>query len=121
MKTKIAMAIDDVLTERIRALLRQRLPADAITEKHLFGGLAFMVRGHMCVTVSGREGTAIMLRIGKDAHDAALRENGVRTTIMRGREYRGYIDLDIKALPRLDYWVEKALAYNSTLKEKPLK
>lgn len=118
MQAKLTMAIDDALAERIRALLRQRLPADAITEKPLFGGLAFMVRGHMCVTVSGRKGTAVMLRIGKDAHDAALRENGVRTTIMRGREYRGYIDLDTQALPRLAYWVEQALAYNRTLKEK---
>ncbi|MDO4777275.1 MAG: TfoX/Sxy family protein [Cardiobacteriaceae bacterium] len=113
------MAIDDALAARIRAILRQHLPADAITEKSLFGGLAFMVRGHMCVTVSGRDGTEIMVRIGKDAHDAALCEDGVRTTIMRGRAYRGYLDLDAQALPRLAYWVEKALAYNRTLQEKP--
>ncbi|MDO5090036.1 MAG: TfoX/Sxy family protein [Cardiobacteriaceae bacterium] len=113
------MAIDAALAASIRTILHQHLPAEVITEKTLFGGLAFMVRGHMCATVSGRDGVEVMLRIGKNAHDAALRENGVRTTIMRGREYRGYIDLDTEALPRLQYWLEQALAYNRTLKAKP--
>ncbi len=113
------MAFDPDLSARVRRLLVQYLPdgvaVNEITEKKMFGGLAFMVRGKMCVAVSGRAGTEVMLRIGKTNHNAALGYEGVRTTVMKGREYRGYIDIDETALPMLGHWVELALQHTLSL------
>lgn len=113
------MSFNPELAERVRRLLIQKLPEGVtpldITEKKMFGSLAFMVRDKMCLTVSGREGCEVMVRIGKAAHDQALQHQGVRTTVMRGREYRGYIDLDEAALPQLEHWVALALAHNQAL------
>lgn len=44
-----------------------------------------------------------------------LQHEGVRTTVMKGRKYRGYIDLDETALSMLRHWIELALQYNQTL------
>ena len=70
------MAINDQFATQIRQLLIQHLPdgvaVDDITEKKMFGGLAFMLKGKMCVAIGGRDGCEVMLRIGKANHDAAL-------------------------------------------------
>ncbi|PJK10875.1 hypothetical protein CO614_07715 [Lysobacteraceae bacterium NML120232] len=82
----------------------------------MFGGLAFMVRGKLCVGVSG-DGCEVMLRIGKANHDAALEHEGVRTTVMKGREYRGYIDVDETGFAMLGHWITLALAYTLSLSD----
>ncbi|MDO5288380.1 MAG: TfoX/Sxy family protein [Pseudomonadota bacterium] len=119
------MTSNDDLAERIRRLLVRHLPDGAtlqdISEKKMFGGLAFMVRGKMCVAIGGRDACEVMLRIGKAHHDEALTHEGVRTTVMKGREYRGYIDLDETALPQLEHWVMQALAHNQELTATPPK
>lgn len=113
------MAINDQFATQIRRLLIQHLPdgvaVEDITEKKMFGGLAFMLKGKICVAIGGRDGCEVMLRIGKANHDAALQHEGVRTTVMKGREYHGYIDLDETALPMLGHWIELALQHNQTL------
>ncbi|RRD67212.1 hypothetical protein EII19_06575 [Comamonadaceae bacterium OH2310_COT-174] len=76
-------------------------------------------RGKLCVGISGRDGTEVMLRIGKAHHDAAFEHEGVRTTVMKGREYRGYIDLDETALPLLEDLVALALRHNQELTDAP--
>ncbi|RRD58560.1 hypothetical protein EII20_02910 [Comamonadaceae bacterium OH2545_COT-014] len=116
------MAFDPDLTAHVRRLLLKHLPDGAavsdITEKKMFGGLAFMVRGKLCVGISGRD-CEVMLRIGKAQHDAALAHEGVRTTVMKGREYRGYIDLDETAFPMLEDLVALALRHNQELSATP--
>ena len=80
----------------------------------MFGSLAFMVRGKMCVNV-GKE--RIMCRIDPAIHDAALQRTGCRTVVMKGRQYRGYVYVDaeaVKSKAELDYWVGLALDYNNT-------
>ena len=113
------MPANSDMAAHIRRLLAQHLPDGTklqdIHEKKMFGGLAFMVKGKMCVAISGRDGCEVMLRIGKAAHEQALQHEGVRTTVMKGREYRGYIDLDETALPQLEHWVVQALAHNQEL------
>ena len=113
------MPYNEDLAAQVRRLLIQHLPdgvaVSEITEKKMFGGLAFMVRGKMCVAISGRDGCEVMARIGQAAHHDALKHEGVRTTVMKGREYRGYIDLDETALPMLGHWIELALKHNQTL------
>ena len=116
------MAFDPDLTTRVRRLLIRHLPdgvaVSDITEKKMFGGLAFMVRGKLCVGISGRD-CEVMLRIGKAQHDAALEHEGVRTTVMKGREYRGYVDLDETAFPMLEDLVMLALRHNQELSAAP--
>lgn len=79
----------------------------------MFGGIAFMVRGKLCVTV-GRE--QIMCRIDPAIHDAALERKGCRTMVMKGRQYRGYVRVDAGAVQtkrELEYWIGLALDYNN--------
>ncbi|WP_143326388.1 TfoX/Sxy family protein [Vandammella animalimorsus] len=116
------MAFDPDLATRVRRLLIRHLPdgvaVSDITEKKMFGGLAFMVRGKLCVGISGRD-CEVMLRIGKANHDAALTHEGVRTTVMKGREYRGYVDVDETGLPVLEELVAQALRHNQELSAAP--
>ena len=78
----------------------------------MFGGITFMVRGRMCVSV-GRE--RIMCRIDPAMHDAALERRGCHTVVMKGRQYRGYVYVDaatVRTKGELDYWIGLALDYN---------
>jgi TfoX/Sxy family transcriptional regulator of competence genes len=103
----------DDLVERVRTALGG-IPR--IDEKRMFGGTAFMVRGKMCVS-AGKE--RMMCRIDPGIHDAVVEREGCRTVVMKGREYRGYVQVDAEALRTkrdLDYWIRLALAYNKTAK-----
>src|SRR5256885_17184128 len=82
------VAYDEALANRVRAALGDTRP---VQEKRMFGGLVFMVRGKMCVSV-GKE--RIMCRIDPAIHDAALECKGCRTVIMGGRSYCGYVYID---------------------------
>jgi TfoX/Sxy family transcriptional regulator of competence genes len=78
----------------------------------MFGGIAFMVDGKMCVTVSNGR---IMCRIDPAIHDVALERKGCTTVVMKGRKYRGYVHIDAEALSTkadLDHWVKLALDFN---------
>ena len=78
----------------------------------MFGSMAFMVRGRMCVTARAER---IMCRIATDLHDAAIKRSGCRTVEMRGRQYRGYIYVAADALKTeraLKYWIRLAMDHN---------
>ena len=66
----------------------------------------------MCISAGkGR----IMCRIDPDVHESALKREGCRTVIMKGRQYRGYVYVDadaLKAQSSLDYWINLSLEYN---------
>jgi TfoX/Sxy family transcriptional regulator of competence genes len=79
------MPYDDALANRVKAALGRGRRVEA---KRMFGGLTFMVRGKMCVSV-GKD--RIMCRIDPAVHDAALERQGCRTVIMKRREYRGFV------------------------------
>ena len=103
---------DDPLTERVRTVLAG---VRQVQEKRMFGGTAFMIRGHLCVTARP---TRIMCRIDPAAHDAAIKRNGCQTVIMKGRPYQGWVHVDAAALTTekaLLYWVGQALEFNRTL------
>ena len=79
----------------------------------MFGSIAFMVRGKMCVSV-GRD--RLMCRIDPAVHETALEREGCRTVVMKGRQYRGYVHVDAEAVNSerdLDYWIGLSLDYNS--------
>jgi TfoX/Sxy family transcriptional regulator of competence genes len=87
-----------------------------VEEKKMFGGVTFMVRGKMCVSV-GKD--RIMCRIDPVIHDAALERQGCRTVVMKGRQYRGFVHVEAAAVRSkrdLDYWIGLALDYNTKVK-----
>jgi TfoX/Sxy family transcriptional regulator of competence genes len=107
------MPYDEALARRVKSALGR---GRRIEEKRMFGGIAFMVRGKMCVTV-GKD--RIMCRIDPAIHDAALERPGCRTVVMKGRPYRGYVHVEasaVKTAGDLDYWIGLALDFNQRAK-----
>jgi TfoX/Sxy family transcriptional regulator of competence genes len=105
------MAYDEALADRVRAILRSR---DDVSERKMFGGLAFMVGGHMACGVLGLD---LIVRIRPDDHDEALAQPGARLWDFTGRPTRGmvYVGPDgIASDPDLDRWVAKGLAFVAT-------
>jgi len=104
---------DEALLNRVKAALAGIRPVE---ERRMFGGITFMVRGRMCVSV-GKE--RIMCRIDPALHDAALERKGCRTVVMNGRQYRGFVHVEAAALKTkrdLDHWIGLALDYNRKAK-----
>jgi len=66
------MAYDEKLAQRIREVLERRR---GISEKKMFGGLAFLLNGHMACGVQGDD---LMVRVGPDEYESALRKTGAR-------------------------------------------
>ena len=82
------MPYDEGLAERIReALEGQR----AITERQMFGGLAFMAHGHMFV---GIVGDTLMARVGTEAYPSALAKPSAREMDFTGKPMKGYVFVD---------------------------
>lgn len=102
---------DETLLERVRTALASE---PRVQEKRAFGGLLFMVRDKMCISV--RE-DRMMFRIDPAVHDLVLPRAGSATMVMKGRSYRGYVRVDAPTLRRrkeFDFWVRLALEYNRT-------
>ena len=103
------MAYDKELAERIRACL----PAEPdLTEKTMFGGLAFLIAGSMAVAASGTGG--LMARVDPAETDALCAADGVAPMVMRGREMRGWLRVAPDVLDHsgaLDEWVARCVAY----------
>jgi len=100
------MAYDETLAHR----LRERLTDPAITERKMFGGLAFFTNGNMTVGVSGDE---LIVRLGPDEIAASLPRPGVRPFESGGRSMRGWILVAGDRLddPELDRWLAEAHDY----------
>src|SRR4051812_4845116 len=79
------MAYDEELAERVRAQLGDELD---MTEKKMFGGIAFLLRGNMAVGISGEE---LMVRVGPKGSDDALSQPHTRPFDMSGRPMKGWI------------------------------
>ena len=106
------MAYDESLAERIRPLLAHR---DDVREQKMFGGLAFMVGDKMCVGVTNGD---LMVRLGTDGHEAALKRSHVRPMDFTGRPMKGFVFVDsegVKTKRQVQAWVDRALAYRATL------
>jgi TfoX N-terminal domain len=108
------MAYNEKLAERIRQRLSDRTD---VTERRMFGGLAFMVRGHMCCGVVGDE---LMVRVGPDFYEAALKEEHVREMDFTGKPLRGMIYVappGIASAKQLGKWVGRGLQFALSLPE----
>lgn len=109
------MAYDEGLAERIRDALQDR---DDVAEKKMFGGLAFLLGGNMCVGVLGEE---LMVRVGPDAYAASLGEPHAREMDFTGRPMRGMVmvgETGIEDEGALEAWVERGVAFAGALPPK---
>lgn len=110
------MAYDEDLANRIRELLAQQPGVD---EKPMFGGLAFLVGGHMAVAASGKGG--LMVRVPPDDTEKLLKRAHVSPMVMAGREVRGWIRVDadgVKTKRQLTDWVTRGVDYARSLPRK---
>jgi TfoX/Sxy family transcriptional regulator of competence genes len=109
------MAYDDSLAERIRGILG---PVSAVSERKMFGGIAFMVGGNMACGVIGDE---LMVRVGPDGHDDALREPHVRVMDFTHRPIRGMVYVGVPAITSdtdLERWVTRGTTFAQSLPPK---
>jgi hypothetical protein len=110
------MAYDEELADRVRTTLGDHA---GVVEKRMFGGLAFLVGGHMAVAASGQGG--LMVRCDPDRTAELLEEPGVTTFEMRGRGMKGWLRVDTAAVADdavLDHWVDAGVGYVETLPPK---
>jgi TfoX/Sxy family transcriptional regulator of competence genes len=109
------MAYDEELADRLRSALSKH---PDLTERKMFGGIAFMLGGHMCCGVAMEDA---MLRVGPDAYEAALAEPHAREMDFTGKPLKGYVYVAPEALASgrdLKAWVEKAVRFVWTLPPK---
>jgi TfoX/Sxy family transcriptional regulator of competence genes len=107
------MTKNDTLTDRVREALAD---VSKVEEKKMFGSIAFMVNGKMCINVGHDR---IMCRIAPELHQAAISKPGCRTVTMKNREYTGYVFVSEKLLitkKDLEYWIKLSLDFNEKAK-----
>lgn len=109
------MAYSSKLADRVREYLAN-VPNIQIEEKNMFGGLAFMVNGKMCVNVSGEN---LMCRFDPSLKEELSKRNGFQIMIMKGKEYKGYCYVSpegIKTENDFAYWIKLCLSFNNQAK-----
>lgn len=107
------MAYDLELAERIR----DSLPLESeVTERKMFGGLAFLIRGNMTVVASSKGG--LMVRADPIASSDLVETTPAEFVEMRGRQMQGWLHLDaahIQSDADLARWIDHAVSYAATL------
>jgi len=109
------LAYDEQVARRMRAALAKH---PDVVEKRMFGGLAFLLHGHMCCGVVGDE---VMVRVGPAAYDAALSRAHVRPMDFTGRPLRGFVYVEVAGFASsgdLKAWVARAIDFASSLPPK---
>jgi len=101
--------------QRVRDALGDR---DDVIEKKMFGGLCFMVRGHMAVGLTAAE---LMVRVGPDAWEDALAEEHAREMDFTGKSLKGFVYVDPAGWATkkdLAKWVARGVAFAESLPPK---
>jgi TfoX/Sxy family transcriptional regulator of competence genes len=112
----VAVAFDEDLADRIRELVSGE---PALTEKKMFGGLAFLVAGNMAITASGQGG--VLVRVDPDEADALVANTNARVAVMRGRPMRGWLRVgpeDLRTKRQLARWAKLGTTYARSLPAK---
>jgi TfoX/Sxy family transcriptional regulator of competence genes len=110
------VAYDEALAERIRELVAGE---PNLTEKKMFGGLAFLVGGNMAIAASGQGG--ILVRCDPAQSDDLVANTDARLMEMRGREMQGWLRVDeehVRTKRRLEKWAKLGTAYARSLPAK---
>src|SRR4051794_25677967 len=111
------VAYDEDLASRIRHLVQAER---GVTEKRMFGGLAFLIDGNMAVSASGQGG--LLLRVDPAETNVLLSKPHAHPFEMRGSVMRGWLRVDIEGLRtkrQLERWVARGIAYARSLPRKP--
>ncbi|HSX28371.1 MAG TPA: TfoX/Sxy family protein [Candidatus Saccharimonadales bacterium] len=112
------MAYDESLAKRIRKLIPAQAAA-AVSEKKMFGGLAFLVHGNMAIAASGQGG--LLVRVDPAQTDALLASTKATIMTMRGRNMAGWLRVsteDVTNDSELLSWVELGISYAESLEPK---
>jgi hypothetical protein len=110
------VAFDEELAGRIRELLASER---GVSEKKMFGGLAFLVRGNMAIAASGQGGA--LVRCDPDETEALVATTNAERMVMRGREMDGWLRVAAEHLStkrQLAKWVAIGANYARTLPAK---
>jgi TfoX/Sxy family transcriptional regulator of competence genes len=110
------MAYDEDLAGRIRELVAGE---KGLSEKKMFGGLAFLIHGNMAVAASGQGG--ILVRVDPDATDKLVSTTKAERMVMRGRAMDGWLRVgaaDVKQRRQLMTWVQRGVTYARSLPAK---
>ncbi len=115
-RTIAAVAYDEELADRIRELV---IGESDLTEKKMFGGLAFLIGGNMAVAASGQGGA--LVRVDPAQSDTLVATTNARLMEMRGRRLRGWLRVDpedLRTKRQLARWVELGTTYARSLPAK---
>jgi TfoX/Sxy family transcriptional regulator of competence genes len=111
------MGYDEVLAERLRDLLDGH---PDVTEKKMFGGLAFLVAGNMAIAASGQGG--ILVRVDPARSDRLVDTTNAETAVMRNRPMQGWLRVapeHLRTKRQLVKWADLGRTYASSLPAKP--
>lgn len=109
------MAYDEGLAQRVREVL---VDEAGLTEKRMFGGIAFMLDGNMACAVTDAD---LMVRVGKESADALSEQPGVRISAMAGRPMKGWLLVSAQATEQdeaLAGWVGRGVDFARSLPPK---
>ncbi len=110
------MAYDEDLAGRVRELVAQE---PELSEMRMFGGLAFLIGGHMAVSVSGQGG--LMIRFDPAQTEQLVAKPHARPFEMRGRPMDGWLRVDaegVRTKRQLERWVARGVSYARSLPPK---
>ena len=111
------MAYDVALAQRIRELATG---TPRLTEKKMFGGLAFLVGGHLAIAASGQGG--ILVRVDPEESSKLVAKTQAETMVMRGRAMEGWLRVateHVQTKQSLAKWVDRGTSYAASLPPKP--
>jgi TfoX/Sxy family transcriptional regulator of competence genes len=107
---------DEELAIRLRELLNAE---PGLTEKRMFGGLAFLIGGNMAIAASGQGG--ILVRVDPTASDGLVGSSNAEVAVMRGRPMAGWLRISsehVRTKRQLAKWTELGAAYARSLPPK---
>ena len=109
------MAFDEALADRLRQLVRGQ---EGVSERRMFGGLAFLIHGNMAVSASSQGG--LLLHIDPVDAPALAGDPRARPFEMRGRAMHGWLRVDADGLTdsQLGEWVARGVTYARSLPPK---
>jgi hypothetical protein len=110
------VAYDTELADRIRFLIGT---GPGVTEKKMFGGLAFLIGGNMAISASGQGGA--LVRVDPADADALVATANATLAVMGGRTMQGWLRVssaDLEADEQLTEWITRAVGYAWSLPPK---
>jgi hypothetical protein len=109
------MPYDLDLADLVRSLLRRR---HDVIEKKMFGGLAFLLSGNLCVAIWN---DSLIARVGAEGYAEALESPHTREFDLTGRPMRGWVVVEpegVETASALEAWVARCVKFAAGLPEK---